>query len=40
VGAVSIGDDARIAANAVVVHDVPAGHTARGVPARSYSASA
>jgi serine O-acetyltransferase len=33
-GAVTIGDRARIGANAVVVHDVPAGATAVGVPAR------
>jgi serine O-acetyltransferase len=33
-GAVTIGDDAQIGANAVVVKDVPAGATAVGVPAR------
>ncbi len=33
-GAVQIGDDARIGANAVVLADVPAGATAVGVPAR------
>jgi serine O-acetyltransferase len=33
-GAVTIGDGARIGANAVVVCDVPAGATAVGIPAR------
>ena len=33
-GAVTIGDDAQIGANAVVVKDVPAGSTAVGIPAR------
>ena len=33
-GAVTIGDDAQIGANAVVVRDVPAGATAVGIPAR------
>lgn len=33
-GAVTIGDDASIGANAVVLHDVPAGASAVGVPAR------
>jgi len=36
-GAVSIGDDARIGANAVVLSDVPPGATAVGVPARAVS---
>ncbi len=34
IGGVSIGSDVRIGANAVVVHDVPDGATAVGVPAR------
>lgn len=33
-GAITIGDDARIGANAVVVRDVPSGATAVGAPAR------
>jgi serine O-acetyltransferase len=33
-GAVTIGDDARIGANAVVLQSIPAGATAIGVPAR------
>lgn len=33
-GPIHVGSDARIAANAVVVHDVPAGCSAIGVPAR------
>ena len=33
-GGISIGDGARIAANSLVVCDVPAGATAVGVPAR------
>jgi serine O-acetyltransferase len=34
-GRVNIGDDVIIGANAVVVHDVPAGSAVGGVPARS-----
>ena len=34
IGAVSIGSDVKIGANAVVVHDLPDGATAVGVPAR------
>lgn len=34
VGAVSIGDNARVGANAVVVHDVEPGTTVGGIPAR------
>jgi len=34
VGAVRIGDDCRIGANAVVVHDIPSGATAVGIPAK------
>jgi serine O-acetyltransferase len=37
-GAVTIGDDAQIGANAVVLEDVPACATAVGVPARLVSA--
>lgn len=36
-GRLTIGDDAEIGANAVVIHDVPAGATAVGVPARTLS---
>jgi serine O-acetyltransferase len=35
-GAVRIGDEAVIGANAVVVKDVPAGHIATGVPASTH----
>lgn len=34
IGAVTIGDRARVGANAVVVHDVPPGATVVGIPAR------
>ena len=34
IGPVTVGDRARIGANAVVVHDVPAETTAVGVPAK------
>ena len=34
-GPIRIGDDAVIGANAVVLHDVPAGATAVGIPART-----
>ncbi|MBE0611577.1 MAG: serine O-acetyltransferase, partial [Dehalococcoidia bacterium] len=33
-GPITIGDNARIGANAVVMNDVPANSTAVGVPAR------
>ena len=33
-GPISVGDDARVGSNAVVVKDVPAGATAVGIPAR------
>jgi serine O-acetyltransferase len=34
IGPVSIGSDVKIGANAVVIHDLPNGATAVGVPAR------
>jgi acetyltransferase-like isoleucine patch superfamily enzyme len=37
-GGVTIGDGATIGANAVVIHDIPAGVTAVGVPARPVGA--
>ena len=39
-GAINIGDDARIGANSVVSRDVPANVTVAGVPAREFSRSA
>jgi serine O-acetyltransferase len=39
IGAVTIGDGARIGANAVVLQDVPAHHTAVGIPARMVATS-
>lgn len=39
-GAIKIGDHARIGANAVVTKDVPAGSTAVGIPAKIVSKSA
>ena len=38
-GGITIGDDATIGAGAVVLEDVPAGHTAIGMPATSKPAS-
>jgi serine O-acetyltransferase len=35
-GEITVGDGARIAANSLVVSDVPAGALAMGVPARIY----
>jgi hypothetical protein len=34
IGAISIGSGSRIGANAVVLHDIPAGVTAVGIPAK------
>jgi serine O-acetyltransferase len=34
IGGLRLGDGARVGANAVVLHDVPAGATAVGIPAR------
>ena len=39
-GAINIGDNARIGANSVVVRDVPANVTVAGVPAREFARSA
>ena len=36
IGAINIGENAIIGANAVVLEDVPANHVAVGVPARSF----
>ena len=35
IGGVTVGDNAVVGANAVVIHDVPANHMAVGVPARN-----
>lgn len=35
IGPITIGDHVQVGANAVVVDDIPAGHTAIGVPARA-----
>ena len=40
IGKVVVGDGARIGANAVVLSDVPPGHTAVGIPARIISRAA
>ena len=34
IGPVTLGDDVKVGANAVVVHDVPAGLTVVGIPAK------
>ena len=39
-GAINIGDDARIGANSVVSRDVPANVTVAGIPAREFARSA
>lgn len=36
IGGISIGNNSKIGANAVVVHDVPENSTALGVPAKIY----
>ena len=36
IGGVFVGDDVIIGANAVVIKDVPTGHTAVGVPAKFF----
>jgi serine O-acetyltransferase len=35
-GGVILGDDVVVGANAVVTRDIPAGHVARGIPARAH----
>lgn len=35
IGAVTLGDDVKVGANAVVTHDIPTGLTVVGIPARA-----